>query len=285
MNFKGELLGNLPWNDIGATFVIVAGALLLRWLFVRRIRSGSETLTPEQRKWISLARNTTFAVIAVSLVAIWALELSKFALSVAAFAVAIVIAGKEIILCVTGGLYRAVAGPFDVGDWIEVGPIKGEVLQSGVFATQLQELSDSVVYQDYTGRTVTLPNSMLLSHPVENLNFTRHFIYHTFQLTVKTEDAEPEADLALIGRELDAVWSGYEELATRYWGMVRKRSGVELRDPRPEAGIGTTDLAHIAYYVRIFCQRTNAAEIEKTISLRLIDQIAKRVRNSAEAGT
>jgi len=52
---------------------------------------------------------------------IWSTEIQNFALSIAAFAVAIVLATREFIQCVIGFFYLVTTRPFRVGDWIQVG--------------------------------------------------------------------------------------------------------------------------------------------------------------------
>jgi small-conductance mechanosensitive channel len=66
----------------------------------------------------------------LGLVLIWAPQLWTFALSLAAVAVEIVVATKEMILCISGSLMRASPRAFSVGDWIEVADVRGEVTAS-----------------------------------------------------------------------------------------------------------------------------------------------------------
>jgi len=136
--------------------LIIAIVLGIRWIIFRAIRGKPETLSPEQCKWISSTRNIAIIIIFILLLSVWSLKLSRFALSIAVFALAIVIARKELTLCLLSGIYRTITHPFSVGDWIEVGPIRGEVLEEGVINTTLQEiLPRHDTTQNYTGRTIS----------------------------------------------------------------------------------------------------------------------------------
>lgn len=277
MNEYSEMIAKLPWRDIGASVIIVAAILMARWGLYRAIRGKSETLTPEQRRWIAATRSGAAVLIVLALLFVWSLELSRFALSIAAFAVAIVIASKEIILCVSGGLYRAVSSAFNTGDWIEVGAYRGEVLQKGLLTTTLQELApDSDLAREYTGRTVTMPNALLLSHPIINLNFMRRFNYYNFEITVPEGDVAPEADLAFLNECLDGEWSQHADVAERYWSMVRQRTGIDLRQPTPRVAIKTTELCHICFNVRIFCPREQAGDVQRRVTLAFLERIDGR---------
>lgn len=264
----------LPWGDIGASILIIIGVLGIRWVVFRAIRGKSETLSPEQRKWISSTRNIAIIIIFILLLSVWSLELSRFALSIAAFALAIVIASKELTLCLLGGIYRAISRPFHVGDWIEVGHIRGEVLQEGMLSTVLQEIPERHdTTQNYTGRTITMPNSMLLSQTVMNENYLREFVTHIFTITVNAEHTSPESDSAFIRDQVDNIWQGFQEQAKTTWSSIRKHTGVALRSPDPLVDVHTTDLCHIAFTVQIFCPREQAEAIEQEITTALLERI------------
>ena len=124
-------------------------------------------------------------VLVVGLVLIWAPQLRTLALSLTAVAVAIVVATKELILCISGSVMRASSRAFSVGDWIEVAGLRGEVTDHSLFVTTLQELGGGGQGWHYTGRTVVVPNSVFLSAPIRNHNLLRSFTFHTFALTVE----------------------------------------------------------------------------------------------------
>jgi small-conductance mechanosensitive channel len=54
-------------------------------------------------------------------------ELQKFAFSIAAFTVAIVLATREFIQCLIGFVYLLSTRPFRVGDWVQIGSHCGEI--------------------------------------------------------------------------------------------------------------------------------------------------------------
>lgn len=277
-------LKDLPWSDIVASLLLLIFALVLRWILIRMIRRGSETLSPEQRKWISTTQNGTILLIVIGLLFVWSLELSRVALSLAAFAVAIVIASKEVILCVTGGLYRAAAKPFEVGDWIEVGAFRGEVLHEGLLTTRIQEIShDGDLAHVHTGRDITLPNALLLVHPVIDLNFNKRFIYHTFDVTLPEADFDPESDFPAVEEIVAAEWEKHAELAERYWRMVRRKSGVDLAHPAPQVNVSTTDLCHVRFHIVLFCPREAAAASQTEVTRRILALIRARRQSAASA--
>jgi hypothetical protein len=65
-------------------------------------------------------RNLSIAIVLFGLLSIWAEELRTLAVSLIAFAVAAVIATKELILCASGPLVRAAGDADGIGDRIEI---------------------------------------------------------------------------------------------------------------------------------------------------------------------
>lgn len=270
-------LEKLPWGDIVASIIIVIAAFIARWVIVRMIKRDKETLTSEQRKWISTTQNSTLLFIVIGLLAVWSLELSRVALSLAAFGVAIVIAGKELILCVTGGLYRAGVKPFEVGDWIEVGNFRGEVLREGMLTTHIQELApDGDFSHTYTGRDMTVPNALLLTHPVIDLNFNKRFVFHIFEITLPEDAIDPDQDFETVRNIVDEEWQKHQGAAEQYWSHVRRRSGIDLGQPEPQVNLETTELCHIRIRICIFCPRNTATSNETNVTRRILSHVRSK---------
>lgn len=242
------------------SILIVLATMAARWLLVRLVRGRDDILSDRQRYWISLVKNVSSAVVVLALFVLWLQEIEDFALSIAAVAVAVVIATKELWLCVTGATWRGVSQAFSVGDWIEIGPHSGEVIDENLLATVLQEI-DPYDY-NLTGRVVSVPNSLLLSAPVVNNSFRKRFIYFSLDI-----HAEPGGD-ALAARDrvqaaVEAASADFGELARRYAARIEKTAGARLRDPAPLVSVHTTELAKIVLRVTAFCPRERTAMLRE----------------------
>src|SRR5690606_4205598 len=110
----------------------------------------------------------------------------NFAFSIAAVTLALVIATKELILCFSGAMLRAGTGAFTIGDWIEVGANRGEVIDFNLFSTTLQELDRPPNDYSFTGKVIVIPNSLFLSEPIKNLNFSKRYAFHRFNIAIDT---------------------------------------------------------------------------------------------------
>ena len=217
-----------------------ASVSLLLFLFVARLIAGRalrrrDDLTEQvARRWSANFRNLLILVAVIGLIMIWAPQLRTFALSLTAVAVAIVVATKELILCLSGAALRTITRSFSVGDVIEVGATKGEVLDLNLFAARLKEfesLDGSVVP---TGRTVTLPYSLLFASPAKVLPHSRGIVEHRFEMTF-----EPDANIFALHDELHEV--AKQSLAE---DVQRNESASSALRPSPSCKIdfGTSEI-------------------------------------------
>lgn len=82
---------------------------------------------------------------------------------------AVTLALQQPLLSLVGWAYVMVARPYEVGDRVEVGDARGDVISVGVLVTTVWEIDgDLVATNQPSGRVVTVPNSLVLSAEVTN---------------------------------------------------------------------------------------------------------------------
>ena len=159
---------NLMWS-----LAILVATFGLRWAGEWFATRNTDPIEARQRRFT--IRAITNAVVAVALLGIWLSEIQNLLFSLAAVMVALVVATKELIMCIAGSVLRFGGHLFKVGDRIELYGIRGEVIDHGLFSTTIMELSPREQGSMGTARTVMLPNSMLLAGPVRVEPQPRHF--------------------------------------------------------------------------------------------------------------
>lgn len=255
--------------------------LLLRQLTISQIRGDTNFLSDEQRKWISRTKNGTFTIIVLTLFLLWQSEISKFALSLTAIAVAIVVASKEIILCITGSIQRASSRSFRIGDWIEVGTLCGEVIEHNLMATMIQEVDIHHGQYHYTGKTATIPNSMFFTTPVKNLNFMKRYVYHNFSITIR-ETVNLYPILPIILAKIDEHCEDFIDVAKRYNYVIERHAGVDLPGAEPHIHITNTNTGEQLIHFMLFCPTARASEIEQLIREDFMTIYCSRYQMKAE---
>ncbi|EAR51265.1 hypothetical protein OG2516_17590 [Oceanicola granulosus HTCC2516] len=262
----------LPQLDLLASVLLLLLLWVARKIVVRSIRARPELAPQHQRRLITSARNVFLLLLLIGLAMIWAPQLRTFALSLTAVAVAIVVATKELILCLSGAVLRATTRAFSVGDWIEVGETRGEVTDHTLLATTLQEFGAGPNAQVPTGRTITVPNSLLLTVPVRNQAALRGFTYHHFALTF---DPAPRIDRAhgLVSEIVSRHYDPYRDEAARTNAAIERRTHSDLPDPAPLVRFRTSDLGKLRVEVTLFCPAHAAEQLESDITLELLSAV------------
>ncbi|MEZ9369029.1 mechanosensitive ion channel family protein [Shewanella sp. 10N.286.51.B2] len=246
------------------TVLVIMLISLTKRLIVSKIRGDVAFLSEGQRKWMSRTKNSSFIIIVVILFLLWQTEISKFALSVTAIAIAFVVASKEIILCFTGSIQRASSRSFVIGDWIEVGKLCGEVIEHNLMATVIQEIDLHHGQYHYTGKTVTFPNSMFFSYAVKNLNFMKRYVYHSFSITV-VEFVNLYPLFPALTSKIEAHCEDFFEVATRYNNIIERHAGVDLPGPEPHIHIHSGPAGEQMVHIMIFCPTERATHLEQHI--------------------
>jgi small-conductance mechanosensitive channel len=249
-----------------ASVALIIIAFCVRWFAVRHfsnISSNDETLP---RRWTNSAKNGINLLVALGLVIIWLSELRLIALSLAAFAVAFVIATREFIQCFIGSLYQASARSFSVGDWIKVGVHYGEVVSSDWLSTKLLEIDMETMSYEHTGRTLNVPNHLFISGATHNLNFMRRYVTHTFKL-VRDADQVNVFDIKVqIMEKAREYCASFQDVAQRYNDLIERRLDSAVAGPEPTIRVTTTNMGKNEFSISVFCPTHLAVDIEQKLT-------------------
>jgi small-conductance mechanosensitive channel len=194
---------------------------------------------------------------------LWSEEIQKFAFSIAAFIVAIVIATREFIQCFIGFIYLLSSRPFRIGDWVQVGTHVGEVHSTDWAKLTLLEV-DKDSYE-YTGKTLYLPNSQLITSIIKNLNFLKRYAMHHFTI-VRDDSVNPFEFIDDLYEKALFYCEDFEEVAIRYNQLIENRLDIKIAGPKPHIQVATSDIGDTQVFFTIFCPTESAMEIEQKLT-------------------
>ncbi len=277
-----SLIDQLPIHAIIGTVILLATIYLVRVLVQRSMTPQDEVLSETQRRIISNIKTATFFIGLFGLVLIWAPALRTFALSVTAFAVAIVVATKELILCFSGALLRTTTSAFSVGDWVEAGGIRGEVVDQNIFAVTIQEIYSDGPHHEYTGRTAVIPNSIFLTTPIKNENFFNRYVFHSFEIVLPKE-ADPFEVERLMLQTIQQEMTPHIDLAKRYNTLIKKRARVGIMDTTPRVRMASTKDGDVKITVTAFLPTKQALQIEQSAMRKALQYIWDRGKGDRPA--
>lgn len=253
-------------EGVVSSLVVVMVLISLRFVLVHFIKRKAEILDKDQRRWINRINNSASILIVFFLTLIWAPQLQTFALSLTAVAVAIVLTTKELLMCLTGGFLRASSNIFNIGDWIKVDGIMGEVMKISATTTLIEKVDTETGSYDFTGETIQIPNSRFLTANIENANFIKKYIYHHVNIAIQFSDVDAQHLLNKFREIATKAFTPYQEDALKFNRRVEKKAALDFADPDPQFSLKTTDLGHYRFSVRMFIPTKQAAQIELHIT-------------------
>lgn len=158
-------------------------------------------------------------------------NLRQLTLALGVAGAGIAFALQEVIASVAGWAAVAFGGFYNVGDRVQVGGIRGDVIDIGVLRTTVMECGEWVRGDQYNGRIVRVANSFVFKEPVFNYSGDFPFLWDEVVVPVRY-GSDPRLARELIERAVREVVGGYVSHATSAWEkMVRK---YRIEDARIE---------------------------------------------------
>lgn len=251
-------------------FVIVA----VIWIATRRIvmlslgRQKRVTISHEyfeaRRRWLVNLRNSLVFIFFVGLVFIWARELRTFAVSLVAIAAATVLATKELIQCVSGSVLRLGANAFTIGDHIEIAGVRGKVIDQSLLATTVLEVGPGHTSEQYTGRAVVLPNSLLVTHPVVNESYMEDYVLLVVRVPLSRDEDWKAAETVLL-EAARTVAAPYLETARQQLQQVEGKSFVDFPSIDPKVALELPDPNRLVLRLRTAAPAAKVSHTEQAI--------------------
>lgn len=139
---------------------------------------------------------------------------------------------QEVIASVAGWLAVSFGGFYNVSDRIQLGGIRGDVIDIGVLRTTLMECGEWIKGDQYTGRIVRIANSFVFKEPVFNYSADFPFLWDEIMVPIKYGSYYNLAReiLQKVGKELVAQYADQFQSA---WEQIQKKFALENQTLEP----------------------------------------------------
>lgn len=121
------------------------------------------------------------------LIQIWFSGIQSLATFLGLVSAGIAIALREPLTSLAGWLFLIWRRPFDVGDRIQVGEHKGDVIDVRAFKFTLLEIGNWIEADQSTGRVIHLPNHKVFSESIINYTSDFEFIWNELKVLITFE--------------------------------------------------------------------------------------------------
>lgn len=269
-----------------ASLAVLIGAVVLRWVMRRGVQAQHKISADMRRRWLLQVRNLTFILIAGGLVLIWATELKTVAISVVAIVAALVIATKELILCLSGGFLKMSSRMFVLGDHIEIGSVRGEVIDQTLLTTKIMESSAGPNGQQFTGRLITVPNAQFLNQSVTNESLTKTYGLHVFTVPVKVEEDWESHEKALT-EALNKTCEPYLDKAKEAVSELAREEGLSAPSVEPRVHVSIPEPGRVDLIARLPYPVDGKGRVLQAVLRDYLQRVSalERAKNKAEENT
>ncbi len=212
--------------------VVVAAVVLTAVYLARRaIRARIEdpSLRYRARK---LVGTVGWVVALLFVVAAFSDRLQGFALSVGVAGVAVAYALKEAISSLGARVAISFGRMFSVGDRIQIGDVRGDVIDIGLLKTTLMEVGGWVAGDLYTGRIVRVSNSRVFSDSVFNYSADFSFLWDEVRVPIRY-GSDVRLARQLLAQATDSVCGEFVAEARETWKRITGRYRLEPAQTEP----------------------------------------------------
>lgn len=221
-----SLAEELQWTDpkLLLSLLVIFGVWLLRKILLRAL-DDRDVDPANLYRWRKNSAYIGFFFVVAVICSIWAHQFRSLGTFLGLLSAGLAIALRELIMGIAGWMFILTRRPFVVGDRIEVGSFRGDVIDIRLFKFSLMEIGGWVAADQSTGRVVHVPNGLALSDVV--VNYTRGFEYLWNEIPVMvTFESDWQRTKELLQEIADEVTGGMAEEARA--SLRRAASGYLL---------------------------------------------------------
>ncbi|NJO32244.1 MAG: mechanosensitive ion channel family protein [Rhodospirillales bacterium] len=126
-----------------------------------------------------------YVIVALVLLSAFSEKMGQLSVIFGVAGAGIAFALQEVIASIAGWIAVSFGGFYRPGDRVQLGGIKGDVIDIGMLRTTLMEIGDWVGGDIYNGRIVRVANSFVFKEPVYNYSGEFKFLWDEFKLPVR----------------------------------------------------------------------------------------------------
>ena len=169
-----ELIASPAFLQILLTLVAILVTYLIT-LIVKKIIN--RTIKDIKRKY-TLRKFTIYIatfVCLLTIILIWIKRVGSVTTIVSVLGAGLTLALHQPITSIAGWLLILIRRPYETGDRVQIGNIKGDMIDIRLFYTSILEIGNWVDADQSTGRVIHCPNGKVFTEPI--FNYTRGFEY------------------------------------------------------------------------------------------------------------
>lgn len=276
-----EISGWLAHPAFGVAIRIVL-ILCVLWAILRVLRGWiSRRVTDLDVRYSSVKSVTVIGYVLAGIVIVTSLagQFSGLSIAIGAASAGVAFALQEVIASFAGWVAISFSNFYRVGDRVQVGGIRGDVIDIGFLRTTLMEIGGWINADLYNGRIVRVANSFVFKEPVFNYSGDFPFLWDEIRVPVRYGSDYELARRILQDVAMEAV-GNYTADATERWAQLVRQYRIEDARIQPSVTLAFNDnwVDLTLRYLVDFKTRRSVQDRLYTTALARIEATGDRVR-------
>lgn len=174
------------YQRILLSFLTILISYLLTAFIIRIINRSISDLKKRHTARKYIIYTATFICIFI-IILVWIRRGASLTTIIGFLGAGLTLALHQPVASVAGWLLILIRRPYETGDRIEIGGIKGDVIDIRLFFTSILEIGNWVEADQSTGRIIHCPNGKVFTEPI--FNYTRGFeyVWNEIKITITFE--------------------------------------------------------------------------------------------------
>lgn len=257
------------------SLAVVVAAVLVSGLLARVVaRRHADPF--DRYVFRKLVRYGIVVVALIALAVVWRPFAGRIGVVVGLITAGVAFAMQEVIGAVAGWFSIFTSRLYRVGDRVDVGGVRGDVIDVTPLRTKLMEMGSErqgdswVGGRQLTGRIVSVSNKSVFTHPVFNYSATFDFLWEELVVPIPYDDDWRRAEqiLSVAVRQISATTESREAI-----DAMRRSSPIPPTDLEPRVFVRLTD-NWVELAARFVVPVRTARAAKDTISRVILDQLA-----------
>lgn len=261
-----------------AVLIVMLAVFSLRSLAVRSIADNATRYRVRK----ALAYGGSIVVILLLLSA-FSSKVAQLSVIIGAIGAGVAFALQEVIASLAGWVALSFGGFYKPGDRVELGGIKGDVIDIGILRTTLMEIGAWVDGDQYSGRIVRVANSYVFKEPVFNYSGDFHFLWDEFTVPIRYGCEWREAQ-SIIENATQSHVADYAQRSQEAWDRIVRRFMLEEAELEPRVTLKMTDdwIEFTVRYITDYRSRRSVRDQIMRAILEGVEATEDRVRLGSE---
>lgn len=188
LNLSDELsnITGIESEYIYLTFLTIIAILIIH--FIKKIANKLIRKMNDEKKEFDFNQKFKLIITIIEwivIISIWGNYLKNVITLISFISAAITVSLRDIIFNFFSGIYIRAKKLFLIEDRIEINGFKGDVISISNLNFEILELENDDDGGQSTGKIITLPNSLVFSHPVKNYNKAFKYVWDEIKVNIE----------------------------------------------------------------------------------------------------